>query len=50
MSWDVDFHDDFVDEYEKLPEEVQDELQALVEVLEILGPQMKRPRVDTLQA
>ncbi len=30
-----------------MPEEVQDELQALVEVLEILGPQMKRPRVDT---
>lgn len=49
MPWDVDFHDDFVDEYERLPEEVQDELQALVEVLEILGPQMKRPRVDTLK-
>jgi hypothetical protein len=44
----VDFHDDFVSEYEKLPKEVQDELQALVEVLEILGSQMKWPRVDTL--
>jgi hypothetical protein len=49
MPWDVDFHDDFVAEYEKLPEEVQDELLALVEALEILGPQMKRPRVDTLK-
>jgi hypothetical protein len=49
MPWDVEFHDDFVAEYEQLPEEVQDELQALVEVLEILGPQMKRPRVDTLK-
>jgi hypothetical protein len=49
MPWDVDFHNDFVPEYEELPEEVQDELQALVEVLEILGPQMKRPRVDTLK-
>jgi hypothetical protein len=48
MSWDVEFHDDFVIEYRELPEEVQDELQALVQVLEILGPQMKRPRVDTL--
>jgi hypothetical protein len=49
MLRDVDFHDDFVAEYEKLTEEVQDELQALVEILEILGPQMKRPRVDTLK-
>ena len=49
MPRDVDFHNDFVAEYEKLPEEVQDELQALAEVLQILGPQMKRPRVDTLK-
>jgi hypothetical protein len=48
MPWDVEFHDDFVAEYRELPEEVQDELQAIMEVLEILGPQMKRPRVDTL--
>lgn len=31
-----------------MPEEVQNELLALIQVLEILGPQMKRPRVDTL--
>jgi hypothetical protein len=49
MPWDVEFHDEFVVEYQELPEEAQDELQALVEVLEILGPQMKRPRVDTLK-
>jgi hypothetical protein len=49
MVWGVEFHNDFVEEYQQLPEEVQDELQALVEVLEILGPQMKRPRVDTLK-
>lgn len=48
MPWDVEFHDDFVAEYCELSEEVQDELQAIIEVLEILGPQMKRPRVDTL--
>jgi hypothetical protein len=48
MTWDVEFHDDFIAEYQELPEAVQDELQALVQVLEILGPQMKRPRVDTL--
>jgi hypothetical protein len=49
IPWDVNFHDDFVSEYEKLSEAVQDELQALVEVLEILEPQMKRPCVDTLK-
>ena len=48
MVWDVEFHDDFIEEYQELPEAVQDELLALVQVLEILGPQMKRPRVDTL--
>jgi hypothetical protein len=48
MPWEVEFHDDFVAEYQELPEAAQDELQALVQVLEILGPQMKRPRVDTL--
>lgn len=35
-------------EYDELPEEVQDELLALIEVLERIGPQLGRPRVDTL--
>ena len=48
MHWDVEFHADFVVEYHELPEDVQDELHVLVQVLELLGPQMKRPRVDTL--
>lgn len=48
MKWNVDFHDDFVLEYHDLPEEVQDELLAAVRLLEELGPQLGRPRVDTL--
>jgi hypothetical protein len=48
MPWEVEFHSDFMEEYKELPEEVQDELLALIQVLEILGPQMKRLRVDTL--
>jgi hypothetical protein len=48
MPWEVEFHSDFMEEYRELPEEVQNELLALIQVLEILGPQMKRPRVDTL--
>ena len=48
MAWDVDFHSQFVPEFEALDEEVQDELFALVDALKVFGPQMGRPRVDTL--
>ena len=41
-------HDDFVPEYRKLHKDVQDELLAHVELLEQVGPQLGRPRVDTL--
>jgi hypothetical protein len=42
LAWDVELHDDFVPEYDELPEEVQDELLALIEVLERIGPQLGR--------
>jgi hypothetical protein len=48
VAWNVELHDDFVPEYTELPEEVQDELLAVIEVLEQMGPQLGRPRVDTL--
>ena len=48
MAWDVDFHSQFVPEFEALDQEVQDRLYAHVDALKILGPQMGRPRVDTL--
>ena len=48
MSWAVDLHNDFVPEYHRLPEEVQDELLAHISVLEEFGPQLGRPRIDTL--
>ena len=48
MKWSVEFHDDFVPEYEALSLHLQNELQAIVEVLEQLGPLLGRPRVDTL--
>ena len=35
-------------EFEALPEAVQDELLAHIEVLKVFGPQLGRPRVDTL--
>ncbi len=48
MSWDVQFYDVFDAEFEKLSEVVQDELLAHARLLEEFGPQLGRPRVDTL--
>lgn len=48
MTWDVDLHVDFVPEFGDLPAAVQDEPLAHVAVLEVFGPQLGRPRVDTL--
>jgi hypothetical protein len=48
VNWEVDLHDDFVPEYRDLQDEVQDELLALVELLERFGPRLGRPRADTL--
>ena len=48
MSWDVQFHNAFDEEFEDLPEVVQDELLAHARLLEEFGPQLGRPRADTL--
>ena len=48
MQWRVDFHPRFAIEFRELAGPVQDEILALVEVLTIAGPRMKRPRCDTL--
>jgi hypothetical protein len=45
----VDLHDAFVPEFEALDDAVQDELLAYVAVLEVFGPRLGRPRVDTLK-
>jgi Uncharacterized protein conserved in bacteria len=45
----VEFHRDFDPEFDALPEEVQIELQAHALLLERFGPQLGRPRVDTLK-
>jgi hypothetical protein len=49
MSWRVDFHPDFFREYEALSVTVQDELLALVELLQLRGSQLGRPHADTLK-
>jgi len=48
VKWEVDLHDDFVSEYRDLHKGVQDELLAHIELLEQFGPQLGRPRADTL--
>ena len=48
MAWAVLYHDAFLPELEALPEGVQDELLALVELLAVSGPTLGRPHADTL--
>jgi hypothetical protein len=48
VKWEVDLHDDFVPEYREPHKDVQDERLASLELLEQFGPQLARPRADTL--
>ncbi len=49
MKWDVEFHKAFDPEFEALPDDVRNELSAHALLLERFGPQLDRPRVDTLK-
>jgi hypothetical protein len=49
VKWEVEFHKDFDPEFDALPEDVQNELRAHALLLELFGPQLGRPRVDTLK-
>ena len=49
VSWTVLFHDAFDSEFNELSEAVQEELLAQAKLLELLGPTLGRPRVDTLK-
>lgn len=48
MVWDVELHEDFVPEFDALPQAVQTELSAKAALLEQFGPMLKRPHADTL--
>lgn len=50
MTWKVDLHDDFLAVYLTLHKDVQDELLAHIALLERFGPQLGRPRADTLNS
>ena len=47
--WEIGFHPEFEPEFDALAEAVQDELLAHMELLARFGPQLGRPRVDTLK-
>lgn len=46
--WEVAFGDEFDEEFEELPQPVQDELLASAQLLGTFGPQLGRPHADTL--
>jgi hypothetical protein len=48
MTWSVRFVEEFAAEFSELREPVQLELMAQLQLLEQFGPQLGRPRVDTL--
>jgi hypothetical protein len=48
VEWHVGFHPQFAIKFAELAEPVQDELAALIEVLKMFGPHLKRPGSDTL--
>jgi len=48
MSWVVEVGEEFGPEFSALQPEVQAELLALARLLQQIGPQLGRPRVDTL--
>ena len=48
VKWIVEVGDEFEPEFDKLPEDVRTEILALSRLLQRLGPQLGRPRVDTL--
>jgi hypothetical protein len=47
-NWIVEFHEEFLPEFEAFAQPVQDELAAMVELLAVFGPHLKRPGADTL--
>ncbi len=48
MRWDVEIGDEFELEFKELPGDVRTEILAHARLLQHLGPQLGRPRVDTL--
>jgi hypothetical protein len=48
VVWNVNNYEGFDPEYDELPEAVQDEILALLPLLQAYGPALGRPHVDKL--
>ena len=48
MTWVVEIGDEFESEFDELHEDVRTEILAMTRLLQQFGPQLGRPRVDTL--
>ncbi len=49
MAWVAEIGDEFEPEFDALHEDVRNEILALSRLLQAFGPQLGRPRVDTLK-
>ena len=49
MAWTVEIGDRFLPEFNQLPEKVRTEILAHSRLLQQFGPQLGRPRMDTLK-
>jgi len=49
MAWEVEVSDEFIEWYRALQVEERSSVAATVEMLEIHGPELGRPYVDTLK-
>lgn len=48
-QWVVEFHDEFLTEFEEFSDTVRLNVYSLIELLSVFGPQLGRPHVDTLK-
>ena len=48
-QWVVEFHEEFLPEFRQYSETVRRHVYSLIEMLKTFGPQLGRPRVDTLK-
>jgi hypothetical protein len=47
-KWSVEFHEEFLPEFAEFSDPVRRQVYLLIEMLNIFGPQLGRPQVDTL--
>lgn len=48
-KWIVEFHEEFLPEFQQFSEAVRRQIYSLVEMLKAFGPQLGRPHADTLK-